>query len=441
MLKKIRASLTFKSFTIIFAAVLTGIASFSVLSGAGAFAAEKISMSRAANTRRMEILEKDFMESINPNGESCKSKKEVLNWLEDKPGVSVYAYDFNSGQLLFESDGHFFTEYRDGESEIYIGRKADFLTVRYQDMTCRVVIRDNSYMRYFRVIDILSLLISFAIVMVILVCAFNKYLIKRIIRISKQAKAVSFGELSREINVDGTDELYELGSNIDNMRKAIITYYEKEQDAIKANNEMLTSISHDIRTPLTSIIGYSEMMSDERTTDIEEMKKYAEVCKDKAYRLKELTDTMFRYFYVYGKDLTDINSEIFYARLLLDQIFGELTAEIMQEGYTVEISEEIEERTRIIVDIDLIKRVIDNVFSNLKKYADKSKTVFINGKVQNNVLEIEIRNTVMHNVRTAESTKIGLKTCSRIMESMGGKIEVRTENDIFTERIYIPVIK
>ena len=440
MPKKIKGSLGLKTAATIAVSTLIGILCFVLLSTFGRTVVEKAYTARRANAERLEAYNSDFLDYVNPDGKSCDSVSKMQEWLVNKPSLTLYLYDMSSGQLFFESDGHFSTTYSRGESDTILSPDAEYICLVYKDVECRAVLRDNSYTDYYNIVDIAAIFLSVLVAFALTFIRFRQ-LVKRILKLSKQVKAVTYGDTEREIKIGGDDEISELSENIDSMRKSIIEYYEMEQNAIKANNDLLTSISHDIRTPLTSIIGYSELMADERTTDVSEMKKYAAVCKEKAYRLKELTDTMFRYFYVYGKDDTDIRFEKYDASQLFIQLLGEHVVDLMQEGFTAEVAQELQEKADICIDIELFSRVVENVFSNFKKYADKEKTITVSSYTDGENVVVGFTNTVMSGGRQAESTKIGLRTCSKIMSQMNGRFEVTKDGRRFIQKIVIPLIK
>ncbi len=440
MLKKLEYSLNLKTAATIVFSVLLGILCYLVLSMVGKAAVEKAYTARTLNSERLEAFEIDFTEYVNPDGKSCDSVSRMSEWLKTRPGLTLYLYDYQTEQLFFESDGYFSTTYSQDESDLKLTGDAEYMKIVYKDVVCKAVLKDNTYMEFYNIVDLFSLFMCGVVIFVIIFIQYRK-LLNRIVRLSKQVKAVTYGDTDREININGSDEIGELSRNIDSMRQAITEHYKMEQNAIKANNDLLTSISHDIRTPLTSIIGYSELMTDERTEDVEELKKYASICKDKAYRLKELTDTMFRYFYVYGKDDTDIRLVKYDANQLFMQVLGENTVDLMQEGFNVGIPEGLEEKADILIDIELFNRIIENIFQNFKRYADKDKPISISAVKEDGNVVIEFSNSVLTGIRRAESTKIGLKTCSRVMSQMNGRFEVTTDGKTFNQKIYIPIIK
>ena len=201
------------------------------------------------------------------------------------------------------------------------------------------------------------------------------------------------------------------------MRSSMVESLENEKAAINANAELITSMSHDIRTPLTVLLGYIDIMK--QSTKDEMMSEYLKSSENTALRLKELSDDMFRYFLAFGGkiqvDITDYD-----AKTLFNQLFAEHVLLLEEKGYIVNITDKsIESEMRVMTDAPKTMRVIDNLFSNILKYADIERTIYIKAFSDGKKLIIHVRNYVLKNAGEAESNGIGLKTCKKICEAMG----------------------
>lgn len=93
------------------------------------------------------------------------------------------------------------------------------------------------------------------------------------------------------------------------MRCAIKERQQKEEEAGKANRELVTAMSHDLRTPLTSLLGYVDILQMEKGEDRGQQRKYLNSIRDKAYQIKELSDKLFEYFIVYGRKREELEAE------------------------------------------------------------------------------------------------------------------------------------
>ena len=104
------------------------------------------------------------------------------------------------------------------------------------------------------------------------------------------------------------------------MRLSIIQKHQREKEAWDANSQLVTSMSHDIRTPLTSMIGYLDIIKSEKYQSAEELERYISSCREKAFQLKELSDKLFQYFLVFNSGENEKHLEVFDANVLLTQI-------------------------------------------------------------------------------------------------------------------------
>ena len=99
-----------------------------------------------------------------------------------------------------------------------------------------------------------------------------------------------------------------------------------------------------------------------------------------------------------------------------------------------------EDDAEICVDVMLLKRIFDNIFSNIGKYADFEKPVKAVAKNKGDYILIKFKNTVNKNNKHVESTKIGIKTCARLCDAMGMTYSYSSQNGFYITKITIPVI-
>ena len=128
----------------------------------------------------------------------------------------------------------------------------------------------------------------------------QQHLTRTVQTLSRQVRQVSRGDLGMQIQAQTSDEIGQLALDVDAMRLSIIDKLQREEEAWKANSQLITAISHDVRTPLTALMGYLEILADE-TLSSEERNAYLDICKNNALRLKGLTDELFGFFLVFGK--------------------------------------------------------------------------------------------------------------------------------------------
>lgn len=257
-------------------------------------------------------------------------------------------------------------------------------------------------------------------------------IIERIKRVESDITIVSELDMNYEILDDGADEIKRLSENVDQMRRRMLEHIKSEQEAREANNELITSISHDIRTPLTVLMGYIEMMK-ERDND-EVMQAYISATESTAMRLKQLSEDMFKYSLAFGDTGGMITMEEYDALTLFDQMLSEHIVLMREMGYDVQTIHEgdaMPDGSVVVTDAQNLMRIVDNIFSNLRKYADPDHPILITVEVKGNKMILECQNKVKLDIGGAESNGIGLKTCARLASLVADKFTYGREGDYF----------
>ena len=378
---------------------------------------EHVYMTEDRAQKRMDRLVDKFSRFVYSEDVNSYDYEEIKEWCKKQD--NAYLMIFNSdGELTFETDGTMSSVYPNGESDSTAGGSATY-RISFEDGDYDLVMIEFSEYEYYDGVKVLGI-IGALIGLVICLLAFSQTIIRKITFLSKEVWEVRNGNLQKTVSIRSNDEIGQLADDVNEMRLSIINHYEEAEKAWEANKELLTSISHDIRTPLTSLIGFSEMMDEE--TDVDLIKEYARICREKAYQLKNLTDQMFRYFLVYGNAEMELHLETYGARTFFEQFLGEYAASLSISGYQVDFKN-LEEDFTLETDVALLRRVFDNIFSNIKKYADKKQVIDIWVTMEKESLIIVLENVIDECLDVSESTHIGVKICRKVMETLGGQYE------------------
>ena len=310
--------------------------------------------------------------------------------------------------------------------------------LRFADGIGYISITDNSREREDTLNRILAAVIA-VLVMVSVLFWYTNRLTWRIIRLSQEAATVGAGDLDGPITVDGVDEVATLAADIDGMRDAIIERMGNEKRAWEANSELITAMSHDIRTPMTSLIGYLGLLNNTGSISEEERKRYLEAAYGKSLALKELTDELFKYFLVFGHSEMELNREDFDTHMLLMQLLGEAEFDLHDSGFNVQSIDRLEDGRMLSTDAAMLKRVIDNLVSNIKKYADPALPVVFLTEMKESLVCVTISNGISKRGSLTESTKIGLRTCEKILEALGGGFVIKRDDSHFAAEFSLPI--
>ena len=294
---------------------------------------------------------------------------------------------------------------------------------------------ENLYYSALTVVSTVSAILTFIVVLV----RYIGVIIGRVKRFEGDVTIVSEIDMNYEIVSEGKDEIANLSTKVDKMRRNMLDHIKNEQEAREANTELITSISHDIRTPLTVLMGYIEMMK-EHAADDDIMKGYIEATENTALRLKHLSDDMFKYSLAFGDTKKSIKLEEYDFLMLLDQIFTEHFVLMRENGYDIRVirsGETVVEGTTVMTDAPNLMRIVDNVMSNMRKYADKDYPIMFKMYFNGSNMVLESRNKIRTNTDGAESNGIGLKTCVRLGSLVANKFEYKKDGEIFICRLVL----
>ena len=281
---------------------------------------------------------------------------------------------------------------------------------------------------------------SGAIVFILLLFALIHRKIRYVNQLEQDLKVLGGGNLEYPITIKGRDELTSLAAGIEALKNGILEEQQMKAEAEKANMELVTAMSHDLRTPLTSLIGYLELLNMHRYEDEEQLKKYLEYCRKKAFQMKKVSDRLFEYFLVYGREEKGLQLQKIPSVELAEDLCNGQFFDWQDHGGTIRC--QIGNLEGFVqVDSEYMQRVMDNLISNLKKYGDPQFPLEIEAKEQLDMLHIQVTNHIRDRKDHPESTQIGLKTCRKIMENHGGNFTWKQENNEFMITITLPLVK
>ena len=296
---------------------------------------------------------------------------------------------------------------------------------------------ENLYYSVFTFISILSSILAF----ILWLLRYTRVLIERIKRFEGDVTIVSEINMNYEIVSEGQDEISNLSTRVEGMRRTMLDHIKSEQEAREANTELITSISHDIRTPLTVLMGYIDMMKAHVGTD-ETMQGYIEASESTAMRLKQLSDDMFKYSLAFGDTKRSVKLDEYDFITLNEQLFSEHFLLMRENGYDIRVEitgDEIKEGTTVYTDAPNLMRIVDNVFSNLRKYADKDYPIVFTMHSEDSAMVLKCKNKIRIDTEGAESNGIGLKTCVRLGSLVARKFEYSSDGDYFTCRLILDI--
>lgn len=261
-----------------------------------------------------------------------------------------------------------------------------------------------------------------------------------ITRLKAELDILAGGKLDYSVTVKGKDEIGELAQGIDQMRCSILKHQETENQMRNANSELITAMSHDLRTPLTSLLAYLEIIDRKKYKDEQQMDELIHKSVGQTMRIKQMADKLFTYFLAYATEWETANMETVDADELFAQILGDYAYALESKGMNVE-TDFAQTSTQISVNTELLQRALDNLYSNLLKYADPQENIWISYKQKDENLLVTITNAVKADYTKSESTSIGLITCRRIIEYHKGTFSANEISGSFYVTLSLPLQK
>lgn len=275
--------------------------------------------------------------------------------------------------------------------------------------------------------------------------------VKSFNRIKEGVEQIKNGDLLHRIEVDGKGEFSRLASNINSITDGLKKSVDSEIKSERLKTELITNVSHDIRTPLTSIITYVDLLKIENDTEI--IAEYVDVLDQKSKRLKLLTDDLFEAAKASSGSIP-VQLERIDIVSLLRQGIGEMGEKIEASSLDFKLANPTE-KVYVKADGKLLWRSIENLFSNIFKYAQPASRVYIDVEDLGNEILVTFKNISAYELnisvdelmerfkrgdesRSSQGSGLGLSIAESLIHIQHGKFLVQVDGDLFKAMIYLP---
>ncbi|MCV4234732.1 HAMP domain-containing protein [Virgibacillus sp. LDC1] len=255
-------------------------------------------------------------------------------------------------------------------------------------------------------------------------------------------REIAKGNFDTDIPVQSGSQLGEVAESINQMRRQLHQSILEERNAEKTKNDLITGVSHDLRTPLTSILGFLEVIEEDRYQDEVELRYYVNIAYEKAQNLKKLIDDLFEYTRINNGLPLDIR-EIDMAQFMR-QLIEEFVPTLEKSGMECKLA--AEEDLVIRADGAQLVRAYENLITNAIRYGESGKRIDIAVRSDGNQVSISFTNygdpiperdlpfifDRFYRVEASRSkqtggTGLGLAITKSIVEVQGGEIRVRSD--------------
>ncbi len=280
--------------------------------------------------------------------------------------------------------------------------------------------------------------------------------IRYISHISDAIQNISEGDLNTSVDVIGDDEFSSMAANLNKMAEDLRQLMEKERESERTKNELITNVAHDLRTPLTSIIGYLELLAGNTKIPQEMQHKYIEIAYGKSKRLEKLIEDLFGFTKLnYGKMAMHV-SQLDIVKLL-GQLLEEAYPNFAEKNLSYDLQSNVPVKM-INADGNLLARLFDNLIGNAIKYGADGKRVLVQIYATDEVVTVSVTNygyvipaeelplifNKFYRVERSRSsstggTGLGLAIAKEIVDMHGGTINVASDlnGTVFTVKLQV----
>ncbi|TYP76777.1 histidine kinase dimerization/phospho-acceptor domain-containing protein [Paenibacillus methanolicus] len=289
--------------------------------------------------------------------------------------------------------------------------------VLFSDGQGDVIIDGFFEARFYDIAFALEILAASALFLAIVLMGIRRSLIY-LRTIHEEIHILEGGELEYGMTIRGHDELAMIAESVEELRKAFLGKLLAIEGLQAESRSLVTEMSHDMRTPLTSLIMYLEFAKREQHQPSGEASSYIANAYAKALQLKNLSDNLFAYFLLDKEQEAEL--ETIPVHEAIYDLMSDLVGVLRQEQFQINLTGELPD-AYITVNMENLSRVFDNLLSNLLKYADPRDEIGISFVSNQEVFEIHIRNTIKAADAALDSTMLGEKIVAKMMLHMLGQ--------------------
>ncbi len=350
----------------------------------------------------------------------------IEDWLKANPAVVLQIYD--EDYLVFDSVNGMIAapvyERRDDEAAVW----ENFFVLTLTDRDAYICLYGNFDYALYQTTRFLEVALS---LLLFFVCFFFgiRTKTKYIIRLQEEIDLLEGGSLDYPITVSGKDELADLAAGLDSMRISFRHQIEEAERISQTNQTMITQISHDLRTPLTAVTLYAEILQNHPELPESQKQEYLDTILKKVSHMKDLSDHLLDYSTEVQTSKTAAVEWLSPAEAFFEEL-SDLCAFLEQQGFQTETGL-LWDAPKLCVNVEYLSRIFNNISSNIIKYADKDSPVTIRSAQENGMYCLTFINQKSPLPPDEGGKGIGIHSIEAMLKELGGSAEVLSGDDLF----------
>ncbi len=378
------------------------------------------------NERRVQ----SFRTYVEENGLFTTDSARITEWVRKHSLILLEIYRSNT--LVYTSYAP--DEARDNEAEVPYYAWVSYYDVPFADGIAELVIYADDTYRFFTWLTVFALGLSMLVFLLVFLQR-SRGLVRYICLLSREIEAMEGGNLDVSITVEGNHELTRLARSLNAMRIAFREQMEREANAFRSNQAMITAMSHDLRTPLAVLTIYTDILRYKKY-EPEQLDDYLERIASKAAQIRQLSEHIFEYTLVSGNQAIELEEPRLFRDVFHDRL-SEMGEYLMRQDFSLRPELDWPD-LYVAVNAQYIKRIVDNVASNLVKYAHRGYPVYITAEERDCGAEICFSNIIRNTSSRQDSSRIGVDNMKTMMRKMGGICEIEQTQRTFRVSLWFP---
>ncbi len=280
----------------------------------------------------------------------------------------------------------------------------------------------------------------------VILAAFIFWGIRSYSKIKDSVEKIAAGDTTTRVDVTGMPQfMEETGTALNDIQAGIEIALAERTKSERMKTELITNVSHDIKTPITSIINYVDLLNKENLEN-ENAKEYLEVLNRQSLRLKKLVEDIIEASKISSGNI-ELNMEKVNAEVLLDQSIGEFAERLKEKKIEVVVNS-CDSEMYLMADNRYLWRVFDNIMSNIVKYAQADTRAYVDLEKDGDMLRFTFRNISREQLnispeelmerfvrgdksRYTDGNGLGLSIANSLTQAMGGTMNIFIDGDFF----------
>ncbi len=381
----------------------------------------------AQTQKRAQVLQ----EYVEKNDVAATDSEALLAWCSTQPLVLMEVY--RNDKLLFSSA---YSEEEvlyelDVDAMLYDWRS--YQTIDFSDGAADLLIMcDDTYQ--LRTWVAIGAICAGVLLLLFLFLRGVASVATYLVELSAGVSVMEGGDLSHPVEVRGTDEIAELAESLNSMRLAFLAQREAEALSIQANQSLVAGLSHDLRTPLTKIALFVEILRSGRCEGEDQFNEYLGKIETNIDQIKRLSNDILRYSLTQADGGENVTVAVPFSDAT-GVFLSEMADFLLEKGFDLGEPPELPD-DEVMVCEEHLQRVFDNLASNMDRYAAREQPVLVWVSRCEGRIGIVFENAVDTRATVLEGTGVGLANVRYLMGRMRGSCEVESQDGAFRTTLW-----